>query len=159
MQIAEQKVVTLNYKLKDINDNIIDQVDDGSFVYLHGTKNIIPALENALSGKQPGDAFLISISPEEGYGLRDESKLRPVPRDMFPKDAELKIGMQYHAEGPSGEKLMITIAEISDETVTIDGNLPLAGMQLNFDVTVVDVREATQEELEHSHIHGPGCSH
>jgi FKBP-type peptidyl-prolyl cis-trans isomerase SlyD len=156
MQIEAQKVVTLNYTLTDNEGNVIDQSNDSSFAYLHGANNIIPGLENALSGKSSGDSLNVTVSPEEGYGERDPNKTQSVPRNMFPDDADIDIGMQFHAQGPSGETLVVTVAKIEDDAITVDGNHPLAGEQLNFAVEVMDVREASKEELDHGHVHGPG---
>jgi len=122
MTIAENKVVTLHYKLTDNDGTIIDQSDDGSFLYLHGAQNIIPGLENALIGKTSGDEFSVSVSPEEGYGERDDSRVASVPRDRFPADGEIEPGMQFHAQSPEGEMNVVTVTEVSDDTVTVDSN-------------------------------------
>lgn len=159
MQIEAQKVVTLNYTLTDSDGNVIDQSQDGSFAYLHGASNIIPGLENALQGKQAGDSVEVSVDPADGYGERDASKTQAVPRNMFPEDTEIQPGMQFQAQGPNGESLVVTVVEIDDDSVTVDGNHPLAGVQLNFAVDVLEVRDAQQEELDHGHVHSPGGHH
>jgi len=159
MQIEKHRVVTLAYTLKDDDDRIIDQSDDGSFCYLHGASNIIPGLENALTGKVAGDELSVSVPPEEGYGVHDAEKTQAVPREMFPAEQEILAGMQFHAQGPNGETLVVTVAAVEDDTITVDGNHPLAGVQLNFAVEVMDVREASKEELDHGHVHGPGGHH
>jgi len=160
MQIENNKVAILHYTLKDNEGNVLDQSDDGSFIYLHGALNIIPGLEDALTGKKAGEDFNVKVSPEEAYGLRSEEHMQEVPKEMFESDAEIKVGMQFHAQGPNGDDLMVTIAEIKDEAIVVDGNHPLAGMELNFDVKVVEVRDATDEELEHGHVHSAeGCDH
>ena len=156
MQIETHKVVTLNYTLTDNDGNVIDQSSDGSFAYLHGANNIIPGLENALSGKQAGDTLDVSVAPQEAYGERDDAKQQSVPRDMFPQDTDIEPGMQFHAQGPSGETLVVTVAKVEDDSITVDGNHPLAGVPLNFAVEVIEVREASQEEISHGHVHGPG---
>ena len=156
MQIEDKRVVTLAYILKDNDDNIIDQSDDGSFCYLHGASNIIPGLESALTGKISGDKLSVSIPPEEAYGVREDEKIQNVPREMFPPEQEIEPGMQFHAQSPDGNTLVVTIAKVEEESVTVDGNHPLAGVHLNFDVRIMDVREATSEELDHGHVHGPG---
>jgi len=143
MTIAENKVVTLHYKLTDNDGTVIDQSDDGSFLYLHGAQNIIPGLENALTGKVSGDELNVSVSPEEGYGERDDSRVASVPRDRFPADGEIEAGMQFHAQSPEGEMNVVTVTDV----------------QLNFDVKIVDIRDATAEELEHGHAHGPEGHH
>jgi FKBP-type peptidyl-prolyl cis-trans isomerase SlyD len=159
MTIAENKVVTLHYTLTDKEGTVIDKSDDGSFLYLHGASNIIPGLENALTGKKSGEELKVTVEPEDGYGVRDDARLESVPREMFPEDTEIEAGMQFHAEGPEGQMITVTVAGVEEDTVTIDGNHPLAGVQLNFDVKVVDVRDASAEELEHGHVHGPGGHH
>ncbi len=156
MQIAENRVVTLNYTLKDNEGNIIDSADDGSFAYLHGAANIIPGLEHALQGKSAGEELSVTIEPEQGYGERNENMTQVVPRKMFETDDEIKIGMQFHAESPDGQPMTVTVIGVNDDEVTIDGNHPLAGTVLNFDLQILDIREATAEEQEHGHVHGAG---
>jgi FKBP-type peptidyl-prolyl cis-trans isomerase SlyD len=159
MQIKKHRVVTLAYTLKDNDDRIIDQSDDGSFCYLHGASNIIPGLENALTGRAAGDELSVSIPPEQGYGVHDVEKTQAVPRGMFPAEEEIVAGMQFHAQGPDGQQLVVTVVKVEDDRVTVDGNHPLAGVQLNFDVKVLEVREATGEEITHGHVHGPDGHH
>jgi len=159
MQIANNRVVSIAYTLKDNDDNIIDQSDDGSFCYLHGASNIIPGLEDALSGRTAGDELSVSIPPEQGYGVRDTGRIQSVPREMFPAEHDIEPGMQFHTQSPDGQMLVVTVAKVEDDLVTVDGNHPLAGVQLNFDVKVMDIREATAEELEHGHVHGPHGHH
>jgi len=156
MQIANDRVVSIAYTLKDDDDNVIDQSTDGSFCYLHGASNIIPGLENALTGKVAGDELSVTIPPEEAYGVRDDARVQAVPRDMFPQDQDIQPGMQFHAQSPDGQAIVVMVAKVDADTVTVDGNHPLAGVQLNFDVKVMDIRDATEEELEHGHVHGPG---
>jgi len=156
MTIAENKVVTLHYTLTDDEGTVIDKSDDSSFLYLHGASNIIPGLENALTGKALGDELKVTVSPEDGYGERDDARLESVPREMFPADAKVEAGMQFHAEGPEGEMMTVTVAGVEGDMVAIDGNHPLAGVQLNFDVKIIEIRDASAEELEHGHVHGPG---
>ena len=159
MQIEAQKVITLNYTLTDDEGTVIDESKDSSFAYLHGAGNIIPGLENALVGKKSGDTLSVSVSPQDGYGERDATKTQPVSRDMFPQDAELEIGMQFHAQGPNEETIVVTVSDIEEETVTVDGNHPLAGVPLNFAVEIVEVREASQEEIDLGHVNGEHGHH
>ncbi len=154
MQIAKDKVVTIDYTLTDDAGKVIDQSANGDFAYLHGASNIIPGLEMALVGKDAGDEVSVTVPPEEAYGARDESLKQVVSRDMFQSPEEIEVGRQFHAQTPSGETLVITVVGVQDEEVTIDGNHPLAGVNLNFDVKVVDVRDATKEEIDHGHTHG-----
>ncbi len=159
MKIADHTVVTIDYELTDDDGNVLDRSDGGDFAYLHGANNIIAGLENALTGKTSGDRLSVSVMPEEGYGERDEARLQAVPRDMFPADTDIEVGMQFHAEGPEGQVLVVTVAAIDGDQVTVDGNHPLAGVSLNFEVNVLDVRGATDEEIDHGHVHRPGDVH
>lgn len=159
MKIADTHVVTLNYTLTDNDGEIIDQSQDGSFVYLHGSQNIIPGLEKELTDKTVGDKFKVKIAPEDGYGQRDESRIEEVPREMFPEDQEIEPGMVFHAEGPNGEMITVTVLEVSDNSIKIDSNHALAGVELNFDVEVMAVRDAEPVEIEHGHVHGPDGHH
>ena len=159
MQIEKHRVVTLTYTLKDNDDNLIDKSDDGSFCYLHGAGNIIPGLENALAGKIAGDELSVAVPPEEAYGVHDAEKTQKVPRDMFPPEQEIEPGMQFHAQSPEGQPFVVTIASVDEDGILVDGNHPLAGVHLNFDVKVMEVREASSEEIEHGHVHGPDGHH
>lgn len=159
MQIENNKVVTINYTLTNNEGNVIDQSQDSSFAYLHGAQNIIPGLENALTGKQAEDKLQVTIDPKDAYGERDENQIQAVPREMFPQDVDIAVGMSFHAEAPNGAPVTVTVTEVADDTITVDGNHPLAGQTLNFDVEVVNVREAEAEEMEHGHVHGAGGHH
>lgn len=154
MQIAPNAVVTLHYTLKDNDGNVIDKSDDGSFLYLHGAMNIIPGLEDALTGKSAGDELSVSVAPAEGYGEKDPQRIQEVPKEMFENAGEIQVGAQFHAQGPDGNAVVVTVVEVKDDVVVIDGNHALAGMDLNFDVKIVDVREASEEEISHGHVHG-----
>ncbi len=155
MKISDKSVVNINYTLTDNDGKVIDKSEDGSFAYLHGAQNIIPGLEKALEGKEVGDKVSVKVPPEEAYGQRDPARVEEVPREMFPDDSEIKPGMVFHAQGPNGEVITVTVVEVGDKTVKIDSNHALAGVELNFDVEVVGVREAEAAELEHGHVHGP----
>lgn len=159
MQIENNKVVTLHYTLKDNDSNVLDQSDDGSFAYLHGAMNIIPGLEKALEGKVAGGEISVTVSPEEGYGVRDDGRIQEVPKNMFEGDTEIQVGMQFHSQGPNGEMLVVTVVEIKEDVVVIDANHPLAGVDLNFDVKIIEVRDASPEEVEHGHVHDPDGHH
>jgi FKBP-type peptidyl-prolyl cis-trans isomerase SlyD len=154
MQIENEKVATLHYTLKDNEGNVLDKSEDGSFVYMHGAQNIIPGLETALTGKQAGEELSVKVPAAEAYGERSEEQIQEVPKEMFEADADIQVGMQFHAESPTGDTLMVTVSEIKDDVIVVDGNHPLAGMDLNFDVKVADIREASDEEKEHGHVHG-----
>jgi FKBP-type peptidyl-prolyl cis-trans isomerase SlyD len=156
MQISDSKVVTLNYTLKDDDGNLIDESKDGQFVYLHGAQNIIPGLEIALTDKTKGDKVSIRIEPKDGYGEYSESMIQNVDKAMFDVEQELEVGQQFHAQTPEGQMITVTIKAVEDDEITVDGNHPLAGVHLNFDVEIMDVRDASPEEVEHGHVHGPG---
>lgn len=153
MQITKHKVVTIDYTLTDTQGTLIDTSKGAEpLSYLQGTDSIIPGLEAALEGRSAGEEFTVSIPPESGYGQRNESLLLVVPRAAFQGVEQLEAGMQFLANTGSSQK-MFTIVDIADEEVKVDGNHPLAGMTLNFDVTVREVREATVDELSHGHVH------
>lgn len=157
MLIAAQKVVTIDYTLTDDQGNVIDSSKGGEpLAYIHGLGNIIPGLENALEGKKAGDAMNVTVSPAEGYGERDDNLMQAVPRQMFETPDEIQVGMQFQTMTQDGNAMVVTVTEVTPETITVDANHPLAGQQLNFDVTIVEVREASEEELEHGHVHGAG---
>lgn len=156
MKIENNTVVTLHYTLTDDAGTVIDKSEDGSFAYLHGANNIIQGLENALSGKAQGDEFTVTVAPEEAYGVRNDAMQQQVPKEMFDDQSQIQPGVQFHAQGPGGEMLVVTVVDVQEDHVVVDGNHPLAGVQLNFDVKVIEVREASEEEREHGHVHGPG---
>jgi FKBP-type peptidyl-prolyl cis-trans isomerase SlyD len=156
VQLTKDKVVNINYTLKDKESNIMDESNDGTFTYLHGAKNLIPALERALEGKTSGDKVNVVVPPENAYGLRDEKKIQHVPRKMFPVDQKLEIGMPFSSATPDGTAVNVVITGIEETEVIIDGNHPLADVELHFNIEIIDVRDATKEELERGHVHGPG---
>ncbi|MGB1800705.1 MAG: FKBP-type peptidyl-prolyl cis-trans isomerase [Gammaproteobacteria bacterium] len=156
MQLTKDKVGTVNYTLKDKDGEIIDETQDGSFAYLHGARNIIPGLENELEGKEKGYKNSIVIEPKDAYGERDLEQIQRVPLSMFPDDVEISEGMQFEAQADDGAPIVVTVTAIDAGEVIVDGNHPLAGIQLYFDIEVLDVRDASEEELEHGHAHGLG---
>ena len=159
MQITKNKVASINYVLKDNDGNVLDQSSDGSFAYLHGASNIIPGLENALEGKKQGDKVQVTIKPEDGYGEQNPALIQQVPRSAFPEDMEIKAGMQFQAASDGGHETLVTVTGVEGDQVTVDGNHPMAGQTLNFDVSVGEVRDASEEELSHGHVHGPDGHH
>ena len=159
MHITDQKVVLIDYTLRDEKGAILDSSDGRQpLAYIHGTGNIIPGLEAHLNGKAVGDTLNVIIPPADGYGEYDKTQIMQVPRSRFEGVDELTIGMQFTASTPEGHQV-VTITKIENDTVTIDGNHPLAGMTLNFDVKVVEVRDATADEISHGHVHGAGGHH
>lgn len=156
--IADDLVVGLRYTLRnDAGETLDRSEDDDPLQYLHGHENIVPGLERALTGKVVGDKLVVVVSPEEGYGTRDAAGERKVPRNAFPEDVELEVGMELVMEDTStGDEQPFWVKSVGKDVVTIDMNHPLAGVQLHFDVEVLSVRPATAEELDHGHPHGPG---
>ena len=154
MEIKKDRVVTIDYSLSDDFGRIIDSSEENEpLVYLHGNDNIIPGLERELEGKIPGETLSCSIPPTDAYGERNESLVFKVNKKDFGDNVEVAAGMQFEAHGEDGT-LIVTVVNVDGEEVTLDANHPLAGETLHFDVKVVDVREATPEELEHGHAHG-----
>ena len=159
MQIADAKVVQIHYTLSSQAGETLDSSRGGDpLQYLHGAGNIIPRLEQALTGKSTGDRLAVAIAPVDGYGERNDDLVHEVPRTAFEDLDQVKPGMRLVASGPAGENV-VTVAKVEKEVVTVDANHPLAGVTLNFDVEVVNVREASAEELAHGHAHGPGGHH
>lgn len=153
MVIAEQKVVSIHYTLKNDDGEILDaSAEDNPLKYIHGTGSIIPGLEKKLTGKSAGDKLSVSVGPSEAYGERSETLVQQLPREVFQGVDEIEKGMQFQAQSASGATL-ITVTEVEGDQVTVDGNHPLAGETLNFDVEVESVRDATAEELDHGHVH------
>jgi FKBP-type peptidyl-prolyl cis-trans isomerase SlyD len=156
MIVEKDRVVSIDYTLRDNGGNLIDSSDGSEpLTYLHGNGNIIPGLEKELAGKKAGDSLKCVIAAADAYGERDDSLVFKVAKKEF-DGADVEVGMQFEAHGEEGAQVVTVVAVEGDE-VTIDANHPLAGEQLHFDVKVTDVREATAEELEHGHVHG-GCS-
>jgi FKBP-type peptidyl-prolyl cis-trans isomerase SlyD len=157
MNIANNRVVSINYTLTNAQSQILDATGVEPFAYLHGHQNIIPGLEKALDGKSRGDSFTIHIPAAEAYGERSEKLVTTVPLDRFSGVDSVREGMQFHAETPDGDVQLITVTAVGDNVVTIDGNHPMAGQDLNFDVSVVDIREASEEELQQGRVQDADC--
>jgi FKBP-type peptidyl-prolyl cis-trans isomerase SlyD len=159
MQVADNMAVSIHYTLTNDDGEVLDSsIGDDALVYLQGRENIIPGLEKALHGKVVGDKFNVRIAPEDAYGVLMEEMIQVISRDMFEGIDNIEVGMQFHADVSSGSGV-VTVVNIDDDDITIDGNHPLAGLVLTFDVEVIDVRAATEEEEAHGHIHGAGCHH
>nr|WP_211254245.1 peptidylprolyl isomerase [Enterovibrio calviensis] len=153
MMIEDNKVVKIDYTVKDESGQVIDSSEGKEpLAYLHGTGNIIPGLENALTGKAEGDDFSAVVQPEDAYGPRNDGMIQTVEKSVFQGVEEIEVGMVFNAQGPQGD-IQVTIADIDGDQVTIDGNHPLAGLVLHFEGVVREVRDATQEEIEHGHVH------
>ena len=152
MKISENTVVSLLYVvMNEENEEIDASPEDEPLTVMIGHQQLIPGLENALIGKEVGDQFIVEVPPEEGYGEYNEAFSQKVPLDMF-GDAEVEAGMQFRATTDEGEQSVI-ITEIGDDYAIVDGNHPLAGITLKFDVEIINVRPATEGEVDHGHIH------
>ena len=156
MKIATNTVVTLNYTLKNSEGQLLDTSEGREpLVYLHGVGALIPGLEKELEGKEKGAEFTAVITPEDAYGNRRDDLFRVVSKEGFQGDEEMQVGMQVQLHTEHGPAIA-SISKIEGNDVTLDLNHPLADMTLHFDVGVVDVREATEEEISHGHVHGAG---
>lgn len=154
MQISHEKVAAIHYTLRDNNGKVLDSSEGKDpLYYLHGFGNLIPGMEEGLEGKAVGDKFEIKVSPEKGYGVRNDAAVQAVPREAF-GDAVVNVGMQFRAGNENGQYI-VTVIEVGEETVTVDGNHPLAGVELHFHVEVMEVRDASADEIAHGHVHGP----
>lgn len=159
MQIGPNSVVSINYELSNDAGEILDASAEGEpLVYLQGAHNIIPGLEKELEGKKAGDTLTVKVQPEDGYGVQQPELIQQVPRNAFPDSDSLTVGMRFSAESDNGH-ISVVITELTDELATVDGNHPLAGVVLNFDVSIIEVRPATEEEISHGHVHLHGHHH
>ena len=157
MTIAQHKVVTIHYSVSDSeSDELIDSSANGEpMTYLHGARNIIPGLEQALEGKSQGDALEVTIPPADAYGERSDDRVQQVPREAFQGMDKIEPGMAVTAQTGQGQ-IELVVTAVDDESVTVDANHPLAGKSLKFSVTVEQVRDASEEEIAHGHVHGRG---
>ena len=159
MTISNNSVASIHYTLTDGSGKVLDSSEGQEpLAYLHGSGNIIPGLEKALLGKSVGDKLHVNIPAAEAYGLRDDSMVQELPTNMFSGIDQIEVGMEFHAETEHGLQV-VTVTNVEGDTVTIDGNHPLAGVDLTFDVEVTEIRPATEEELQHGHAHGAGGHH
>lgn len=148
MEIADARVASIDYTLTDDQGNVLDKSPEAQPLrYFHGAGNIVPGLEKALAGKQAGDTLKVEVKPEEGYGPRNDALVQEVPRAAFQGVDRIEPGMQFHANSERGP-LLVTVVEAAEDKVRIDGNHPLAGKTLHFEVKVADVREASEEEKQ-----------
>ena len=160
MALIANKVVTFNYTLKDTEGNLLDSTkNDGPFSFITGSMQVLPRLEEALSSMIIGSKKSIKLTATDAYGEYDEGAIQKVKRNLFPEEAELEIGKTYFGHSPEGQHIQFVITEIENEDITVNFNHPLAGKDLEFDVHLLDVRDATPEEISHGHVHGPGGHH
>lgn len=159
MRIAADSVVLIHYTLKDDRGNVLDSSAGGEpLAYLQGHGHLVPGLEKALEGKESGSILAVTVSPAEGYGVHDPSLVQRVPKRSLRGQGEIRKGVQLRGSTKDGMRIFTVTAVVAD-MVTLDGNHPLADQTLHFDIEVVSVRPATQEELEHGHVHGAGGHH
>ena len=154
LMIGKNAVVSIHYTLKNDDGQVMDSSEGRDpLSYLHGANNLIPGLEKELEGKSAGQNFTASIDPAEAYGETNPELVQKISKEMFQGVEQIEPGMAFTAQGPQGQQQVVVTAVEGDE-VTVDANHPMAGKTLHFDVEVVDVRDATDEELEHGHVHG-----
>jgi len=155
MEITKHKVAAIHYTLTDNQGNVLDSSSGREPLhYIQGIGNLILGMEEGLEGKKKGDKFQIKVSPERGYGLKDPAMMQKVPVTAFGGE-KVQVGMKFQ----TNQGHVVTVTEVSADTVTVDANHELAGVELNFDVEVMEVRNATAEEISHGHVHGPGGHH
>ncbi len=159
LMIGKNAVVAIHYTLKDDAGQIMDSSSGGEpLTYLHGANNLIPGLEKELEGKISGQSFAATIPPAEAYGETNPELVQTLDKEMFQGVDVIEVGMQFTAQGPQGQQ-QITVTGVEGDKVTIDANNPMAGKTLHFDVEIVSVRDATDQELEHGHVHSHGHDH
>lgn len=158
--ITKGKVVSLAYCLKNEDGEVLDEGGrQDPFAYMHGMNQIVPGLERAIEGMKVGDKKSVAVDPKDGYGDYDQALLVQVQKSQFPPNLSLTPGMQFEGGAQDGSPIVFTVEKIDGDLVTVNGNHPLAGETLHFDIEVIEVRDATQEELSHGHPHGPGGHH
>ena len=158
MGIQQDSVVTFNYTLKDDAGEVIDSSEREPLAYLHGHGNLVPGLERELEGKDAGAQLIVKVAAADGYGEYSKDLVQKVPRRSLKGISKITVGMRLHAQTGQGTRA-VTVTNVTGDMVTLDGNHPLAGKNLNFDIQIVEVRAATAEELAHGHVHGPGGHH
>ncbi len=159
MEITADRVVTIHYTLRNDASEVLDSSSGGEpLAYIQGHGNIVTGLEKALEGRRSGDRFSVTVAPADGYGERDPALVQRLPRRSLQGAGEIQRGMRFQARDENGIRVF-TVTAIAGDMVTLDGNHPLADQNLHFEIEVVDVRDATAEELEHGHVHGPGGHH
>ncbi|STZ56275.1 FKBP-type peptidyl-prolyl cis-trans isomerase slyD [Moraxella lacunata] len=157
--IANDTVVRFNYTLTNSDGDVLDKSNGEPLAYLHGHHNIIPGLEAQMEGKGAGDKFTVTVAPEDAYGEYLAEAVQEVPRANFQGVDNIEVGMQFQSQTDDGHVMLVTVKDVNDDVVVVDGNHPLAGVTLTFDVEVIDVREATADEIAHGHAHGVGGHH
>jgi FKBP-type peptidyl-prolyl cis-trans isomerase SlyD len=159
MKIAKNKVVGIHYTLTDDKGNTLDSSEGrDALYYLHGNGNLIPGLERELENKQKDDDLKVTIQPKDAYGVRNEKMVYEIDRSKFPDPKNVERGMTFTSHTEEGD-INLIVVKIEGDKITLDANHPLAGQELTFDVKVIEVRDASEEELDHGHVHGPHGHH
>lgn len=154
LMIDDKLVVNMHYKLSDNDGNMLDSSEGAEpMAFLHGAGNIIPGLEKSLTGKIAGDSLKVRVEPADGYGEISPELVQTIAKSAFEDAEAVEVGMAFQAESPDGSTQHIVVKKIEGDEVTIDANHPLAGVVLNFDIDIISVRAATEEELSHGHAH------
>ncbi len=160
MPFETNKVVKMNYTLKDSEGIVIDTTENKeAFSFLSGANQVLPKLEEEVGTMLIGSKKNVKLSAEEAYGVYDEKAIQNVAKSTFPKDTTVEVGMGFMANSPDGQPMPFKISAVDGDDVTIDFNHPLAGKDLEFDVHLADIRDASEEEAAHGHVHGPGGHH
>lgn len=158
-QVADNLVVTIDYSLTVDGEVLDSSEEEGPLQYLQGHKNIIPGLERELDGMKVGESKTVEVAPADGYGEIEDDAIMDVPLSEFPADIPIQAGLELEVTDNDGHIMLATILDVGEDTVKLDTNHPLAGKTLHFEVTVRDLRKATEEEIEHGHAHANGHSH
>ena len=160
MKIAENTVADIHYAVSDSEGTLIDSsYDHNPLSVIHGTGYLIPGLESALTDHVAGDKFDVEVDADNAYGQRDDNFVQTVPKEMFENIEDINIGTQLRATTDDGEQTVIVV-DVNDDSITVDGNHPLSGIDLKFEVEIMEVRDATEDELAHGHVHAEGgCGH
>ncbi len=160
LMIGNNSVVSIHYTLKNEAGDVIDSSEDNQpLVYLHSSKNLIPGLESELHGKSSGASFSTVIPPQQAYGEVRTDLIKEISKDLFQGVESVEAGMTFLAHGEDGAEQQVRVTAVSGDEVMVDANHPMAGMTLHFEVEIVDVREGTEQEIEHGHVHQPGADH
>ncbi len=160
LMIGKHSVVSIHYTLRDEEGEVMDSSEGKEpLAYLHGENNLIPGLENELQGKTAGAKFQATIAPGDAYGEVNDEFIQTIDKQMFQGAESIEPGMTFVAQGQGGQQRQVRVVKVEGDDVTIDANHPMAGKTLHFDVEVVEVREATPQELEHGHVHAGGHDH
>lgn len=160
MKIDNNSVVSVAYQVKLEEGVVVDQAGvDAPLDYLHGHNNLVVGLEKALTGRAVGDKFSVTVGPDEAYGEHSDEMVQRVPAEVFQGVEQIEVGMRFLADTDQGP-IPVEVTEVDGDEVVVDGNHMLAGQTLTFDVEVVAIREATETEIQHGHIHQEGgCGH